>query len=89
MDLKLDGISGGLNTAQSITRVIGVEAFELETQSRYLLLVLFSDKKSVSSRGVPTSILLDQTAEIRIRTKLNLKWKATWGALNGGVKRVT
>ena len=36
-----------------------------------------------------TFILWDQTAEIRIRTKLNLKWKATWGALSSGVKRVT
>lgn len=27
LDWKLDGISGGLNTAQGITRAIGVEAF--------------------------------------------------------------
>jgi hypothetical protein len=27
LDWKLDGISGGLNTVQSIKRVIGVEAF--------------------------------------------------------------
>jgi len=73
--------------------VIGVEAFAMgDAIALFTPYNVFRQLAATTAKRLKlrsTSILLDQTAEIRIRTGLNLKWKATRGALSGGMKRVT